>query len=76
MCLGDLQQTKQNIFLLESHLAKKKKKKQNSETLNPQPVKCFSMPHYTEKTEGLQHHQTQAPTCLGNADKQNWMLKK
>jgi hypothetical protein len=32
---------------------KKKKKKQNSKTLNPQPVKSFSMPHYTEKTGGL-----------------------
>jgi hypothetical protein len=40
MCLGDLQQTKQNTFLLEPHLAKKtKKKKQNSETLNPQSRK-------------------------------------
>jgi hypothetical protein len=38
-----------------------KKKKQNSETLNPQPIKSFSTPHYTEKTGGLQHHQTLAP---------------
>jgi hypothetical protein len=64
--LGDLQQTKQNTFLLEPHLAKKKnpknkKKKQNSETLNLQPVKGFSMPHYTEKKGGLQHSQTPAP---------------
>jgi hypothetical protein len=41
-----------------------KKKKQNSETLNPQPIKSFSTPHYTEKTGGLQHHQTPAPNLL------------
>jgi hypothetical protein len=42
--------------LLEPNLAKKKrKKKQNPETLNPQLVKSFSMPNYTEKTGGLQH---------------------
>jgi septal ring factor EnvC (AmiA/AmiB activator) len=29
MCLGDLQQTEQDIFLLEPHLAKKKKQKNN-----------------------------------------------
>jgi hypothetical protein len=40
---------------------KNKKKKQNSETLNPQPVKSFSMLRYTEKTGGLQHHQTPFP---------------
>jgi hypothetical protein len=61
MCLGVLQQTKQNTFLLETHLAKKKKKKQNSKTLNPQLVKIFSMPWYTEKTGGLQYCQMQAP---------------
>jgi hypothetical protein len=62
-CLGDLQQTKQNTFLLETHLAKKKKKrkkKQNSKTLNPQPVKSFSKPHYTEKAVGLHYCQTLA----------------
>jgi hypothetical protein len=41
MCLGDLQQTKQNTSLLKPHLAKKKKK-QNSETLNPQSIKASS----------------------------------
>jgi hypothetical protein len=78
--LGELQQTKQNTFLLEPHLAKikkkKKKKKQNSKTLNTQPIQGFSMPHYTEKTGGLQHCQTPAPTCLGNPDEQDWMLKE
>jgi hypothetical protein len=49
---------------------KKKNKKQNSETLNPQPIKSFSMLCYTENTGGLQHHQMLAPTCLGDADKQ------
>jgi hypothetical protein len=39
---------------------KKPKKKQNSETLNPQPVKSFSTPLYTEKTGGLQHLQMPA----------------
>jgi hypothetical protein len=48
---------------------KKKKKKQNYEILNPQPVKSFSTPRYTEKTGGLQHWQMLAPTCLGDADK-------
>jgi hypothetical protein len=33
MCLVDLQQTKENIFMLEPHLAKKKtKQKQKEET--------------------------------------------
>jgi hypothetical protein len=50
---------------------KKKKKKQNFETLNPQPVKSFSLPCYTEKTGG---HWLQ--TCLGDTDKQDWMLKE
>jgi hypothetical protein len=36
-----------------------KKKKPKEETLNPQPIKNFSTPHYTEKTGGLQHHQMQ-----------------
>jgi hypothetical protein len=40
---------------------KKKKKKQNTETLKPQPIKNFSMPHYTEKTGGHQHCQMPAP---------------
>jgi hypothetical protein len=40
---------------------KTKKKKQNSETLNAQPMKSFSTPCYTEKTEGHQHHQLPAP---------------
>jgi hypothetical protein len=40
---------------------KKKKKKQNSKTLNPQLVKIFSMPWYTEKTGGLQYCQMPAP---------------
>jgi hypothetical protein len=53
---------------------KKKRKKQNSET--PQPIKSFSMPCYTEKIGELQHCQKPAPTCLGDADKQDWMLKK
>jgi hypothetical protein len=44
---------------------KKKKKKQNSETLNPQPVKSFSKPHYTEKIGGIQHCQTLALNLLG-----------
>jgi hypothetical protein len=66
-CFEDLQEIKQNAFLLELHLAKKKKKKkkQNSETLNPQPVKSFSKPHYTEKIGGIQHCQTLALNLLG-----------
>jgi hypothetical protein len=38
-----------------------KKKKQNSEPLNPQPVKSFSMACYTEKRGGLQHCHMLAP---------------
>jgi hypothetical protein len=52
------------IFSCWSHTwlkKKNKKKKQNSKTLNCQPVKGFSMPHYTEKTRGLQHCQILAP---------------
>jgi hypothetical protein len=60
--LGYYQRTKQNTFLLEPNLAKKtKKKKQNSETLNLQPIKSFSMPCYTEKTGGFLHCQMPAP---------------
>jgi hypothetical protein len=44
MCLGDLQQTKQNTFLLEPHLAKKKKKKTNqkeeTKLKNPEHSPC------------------------------------
>jgi hypothetical protein len=43
---------------------KTKKKKQNSKTLNPQPVKSFSTPHYTEKTGGLPYSQTLALNLL------------
>jgi hypothetical protein len=51
-----------------SHTWQKKttKKKQNSETLNPQPVQSFFMPHYTEKIGGLPHHQTLTPNLLGS----------
>jgi hypothetical protein len=51
--------------LAKKKIKKKKKKKQNSETLNPQPIKSFSMPHYTEKTGGLLHHQMPAHNLLG-----------
>jgi hypothetical protein len=40
------------------------KKTQNSNTLNPQPVQSFSMPHYTEKTGGLLCHQMLDPNLL------------
>jgi hypothetical protein len=64
--LGDLQQTKQNTFLLELHLAKKKEK-EVTKLQNPElpATKSFSMPPYTEKTGGLQHHKTLAPNLLG-----------
>jgi hypothetical protein len=53
-------------------LAEKKntKKKQNSETPNPQPEKSFSMPHYTEKVGGLPCCQTLAPNLLEDANQQ------
>jgi predicted FMN-binding regulatory protein PaiB len=74
--LGDLQQTKQNTFLLELHLAKKnkkiKKKKQNFKTLNLQPIKSFSMPRYTETKEGSSTTRHWLQTCLGDRDKQDW----
>jgi hypothetical protein len=40
MCLGDLQQTKENTFLLEPHLAKEKKKKKKQNSENPEPPAC------------------------------------
>jgi hypothetical protein len=76
MCLRDLQQTKQNTFLLELCLAKKKKKKkQNYETLNPQPIKVS--PHHVtlRKQEGSSTARHQHKTCLGDADKEAWILK-
>jgi hypothetical protein len=50
-----------------SHTWKKKttKKKQNSNTLNSQPIQSFSTPHYTEKPGRLPCHQTPAPNLLG-----------
>jgi hypothetical protein len=54
---------------------KKKKKKQNSKTLNRYPIKSFSTLRYTEKIGGLKHCQMLATTCLGDAEKQDWMLK-
>jgi hypothetical protein len=44
---------------------KNTKKKQNSETPNPQSVQSFSMPCYTEKPGGLPCHQMLAPNQLG-----------
>jgi hypothetical protein len=41
------------------------KKKQNSDTLNPQPIQSFSTPHYIEKPGELLHCQTPAPNLLG-----------
>jgi hypothetical protein len=41
-----------------------KKKKQNSKTLNPTPIKSFSMPRYIEKTGGLPHCQMPATNLL------------
>jgi hypothetical protein len=64
-CLRDLQQTKQNTFLLEPHLAEKKTKKE-TKLRNSEPPACtkFSMPRYTEKTGGLLHCQTPTPNLL------------
>jgi hypothetical protein len=52
-----------------SHTWQKKntKKKQSSDTPNPQPTQSFSMPHYTEKPGGLLHHQTPLPNMLGRS---------
>jgi hypothetical protein len=37
--------------MLEPHLAEiKHQEESNFDTLNPQPIQSFSMPHYTEKT--------------------------
>jgi hypothetical protein len=51
------------ILFCWSHTWQKKtqRKKQNSETLNPQAIQSFSTPCYTEKAGGLQHHQMLAP---------------
>jgi hypothetical protein len=50
-----------------SHTWQKKttKKKQNSDTLHPQPAQNFFMSRYTEETGGLPHCQTPAPNLLG-----------
>jgi hypothetical protein len=51
-----------------SHTWQKKKntkKKQNSNTLNPQPIQNYSTPHQTEKTVGFPRHQMPAPNLLG-----------
>jgi hypothetical protein len=48
-------------------LAEKKntKKKQNFNTLNPQPTQSFSMPYYTEKPGVILHRQVPVPNLLG-----------
>jgi hypothetical protein len=67
-----------------SHTWQKKttEKKQNSDTLNPQPTQSFStprypeepggilMPCYPEEPGGILHHQAQAPNLLGNTVQQ------
>jgi hypothetical protein len=56
----------------------KKKKEEETKFQNPEPPahKNFSMPCYTEKTGGLQSTtRRQLQTCLGDTDKQDWMLK-
>jgi hypothetical protein len=52
--------------MLEPHLV------EIFDTLNSELVESFFMPHYTEKTGGLPHHQTLAPNLLGRhlADQQ------
>jgi hypothetical protein len=51
--------------MLEPHLAEKTtKKKQNFDTLNPQPVQSFSTSSDTKKTGGLPHFQMLAPNLL------------
>jgi hypothetical protein len=54
-CLGDLQQTKQNSFMLEQHLAKKKNKKEETKLWNPETPACKKLlhAHYTKKTGGV-----------------------
>jgi hypothetical protein len=39
--------------------------------MNTQPVKSFSMPHYTEKTGGPQHCKTPAPNLHRREGKQD-----
>jgi hypothetical protein len=63
---------------METHLPKKKKKKQNSKTLNPKPIKSYSTSRYMKK-RGKRRAPAlwdAAQTCLGDADKQDWMLKE
>jgi hypothetical protein len=61
--LGRPSRDQTEYILAGATLGNKKniKKKKNSETLNPQPVKSFSTPHYTEKTGGFRHCQMPAP---------------
>jgi hypothetical protein len=48
-----------------SHTWQKKKQKEETKLQNPEPTaKTFSMPCYTEKTEGLLHCQMLAPKLL------------
>jgi hypothetical protein len=56
---------------MEPHLEKKEEEQEEEiklQNLNPEPLKSFSMPCYTEKTGGVQHKQMPAITCLGDAD--------
>jgi hypothetical protein len=77
--------------MLELHLAgKTTKKKQNSNTPNPQPGPNFCTPRYTEKPGRLLCHQTLAPNlprrCKPTGETttelmlkyqhQDWMLKE
>jgi hypothetical protein len=71
--LGRPSAEQKEYFPARDTLGKKKRQNQKEETkletLNPQVVKSFSTPHYTEKRGGLQ-------TSLGDTDKQDWMLKE
>jgi hypothetical protein len=59
-------------------LGKKKNQKEETKLWNPEPqsVKSFSMPRYTEKTGGLQHHQMVAPNHPRRCRQQIWILKE
>jgi hypothetical protein len=59
--LGDLQQTKQNTFLLDPHLEENQKEETKLQNPEPPAHTSFSTPLYNEKTGRLPHCQTLAP---------------
>jgi hypothetical protein len=71
--LGDLQQTKQNTFLMEPNLADKNQK-EKTKPWNPEPPAHTKLLHATLNWENRRAPTLpyELQTCLGDTDKKDW----